>query len=142
MKELENEVFGEDDDTLMLFVIHVWELFVKWADSLISITRFLNRQYNTDETAQLVIKANGTALAIGFGSVAFKKRLGEDTSIGLAYSELFMLRNGTIPLIRDWYDKMSEYGVWMNSVNPETGERYPLHEDALSMIDEFLETHN
>ena len=138
MQNLEKDVFGGENDRLILFVIQMWEGFVKWAYGIVTASEVLYRHEKTNETAQFVVDANGTRLAIEFGAKVFQKRLGEDTTIGLAYSELFKFQDLIIPLTKLWYEKFGEYGVFIDAINTETGQRLPFHEDAIAIVNEFL----
>lgn len=141
MQDLEKEVFGGDDDKLTLFVIGLWEYFVRWAQGLLTASAVLHRQYNNDDTAQVVVDAQGTAYAITFGSKTFQKKLGEDTSAGFMYEQLFSFQETMFPALEHWYGKFGEYGIYAVTTNEKTGETVPLHEEVKTHIAGFLSKH-
>lgn len=132
MKELENEVFGEHDEKLAVFVTKVWTVLVQWAEGIMQASIALDKRESTDETEQMVIEAGGTALGIFFASTMFQNKAPNWTN-GELYEELFRYQELLYPEIARWYEKFGEHGIWVKTDNGLT-----FHDDLLKSINGFL----
>lgn len=138
VQDLEKEVFGESDGELLMFVVEMWDGFLKWAQGLVMASQALFNHKESEETADIMVKAHSTKLAVQVGATAFQKRLSKNPTIGLAYWELFTFQEYMIPLAEKWYEKFGEHGVWIDAINTHTGKRVPFHQDATTIINEVL----